>query len=122
MKWHHSLFLVYIFDRLSEKDHKSYAIRAKRLVERLEIYRDEACLFFSNFIVLFDNNQAERDLRPVKTKMKVIGVIRTERGAEVYVIIRSFLSTAKKHDTNLMVALWLALLGRVRETLGDVGC
>ena len=100
-----------------KKEPKSYA---RRLVERLERYRDEVCLFFSNFIVPFDNNQAERDLRPVKTKMKVSGVMRTERGAEAYVIIRSFLSTAKKHGTNVMVALRLALSGRAWEAIGGV--
>ena len=97
-----------------KKEPKSYA---RRLVERLERYRDEVCLFFTNFTVPFDNNQAERDLRPVKTKMKVSGVMRTERGAEAYVIIRSFISTAKKHGTNVIVALRLAFSGRAREAI-----
>ena len=97
-----------------KKEPKSYA---RRLVERLERYRDEVCLFFTNFTVPFDNNQAERDLRPVKTKMKVSGVMRTERGAEAYVIIRSFISTAKKHGTNVIVALRLAFSGRAREAV-----
>ena len=97
-----------------KKEPKSYA---RRLVERLERYRDEVCLFFTNFTVPFDNNQAERDLRSVKTKMKVSGVMRTERGAEAYVIIRSFISTAKKHGTNIIVALRLAFSGRAREAV-----
>ncbi len=90
-------------------------------MERLAKYKDEVCLFFTNFLVPFDNNQAERDLRPVKTKMKVSGAMRTERGAEAYVVIRSFISTAKKHGTNIMVALRLALAGRAREAIGGVG-
>ena len=97
-----------------KKERKSYA---RRLVERLERYRDEVCLFFTNFIVPFDNNQAERDLRPVKTKMKVSGAMRTERGAEAYVVIRSFISTAKKHGTNIITALRLAFAGKARETI-----
>ena len=52
--------------------------------------------------------------------MKVSSVMRTERGAEAYVIIRSFLSTVNKHGTNVMVALRLALSGRAREAIGDV--
>ena len=104
-------------EETGKKEAKSYA---RRLVERLEKYRDEVCLFFTNFIVPFDNNQAERDLRPVKTKMKVSGVMRTERGAEAYVVIRSFISTAKKHGTNLMVALRLAFSGRAREAICGV--
>lgn len=97
-----------------KQEPKSYA---RRLVERLEKYRDEVCLFFTNFVVPFDNNQAERDLRPVKTKMKVSGAMRSERGAEAYVVIRSFISTAKKHGTNIIVALRLALAGRAREAI-----
>ena len=100
------------------KEPKSYA---RRLVERLERYRDEVCLFFTNFVVPFDNNQAERDLRPVKTKMKVSGVMRTERGAEAYVTIRSFISTAKKHGKNILDALRLAFAGRTREAIWGVG-
>ena len=69
----------------------------------------------------FDNNQAERDLRPVKTKMKVSGVMRTERGAEAYVTIRSFISTAKKHGKNILDALRLAFAGRTREAIWGVG-
>ena len=106
-----------ISQETGKREPKSYA---RRLVERLEKYRDEVCLFFSNFVVPFDNNQAERDLRPVKTKMKVSGVMRSERGAEAYVIIRSFISTAKKHGTNVMVALRLAFSGRAREAIGGV--
>lgn len=102
-----------------KKEPKSYA---RRLVERLERYRDEVCLFFTNFIVPFDNNQAERDLRPVKTKMKVSGVMRTKRGAEAYVVIRSFISTAKKHGTNIITALRLAFAGRAREAIWGVHC
>ena len=106
-----------VSEKTGKKEPKSYA---RRLVERLERYRDEVCLFFTKFIVPFDNNQAERDLRPVKTKMKVSGVMRTERGAEAYVIIRSFISTAKKHGTNVMVALRLAFSGRAREAIFGV--
>lgn len=102
-----------------KKEPKSYA---RRLVERLERYRDEVCLFFTNFIVPFDNNQAERDLRPVKTKMKVSGAMRTERGAEAYVVIRSFISTAKKHGTNIITALRLAFAGRGREAIWGAHC
>ena len=77
---------------------------------------------FTNFIVTFDNNQAKRDLRPIKTKMKVSGAMKTERGAEAYVVIRSFISTAKKHATNIITALRLALIGRAREAILGAHC
>ncbi len=46
--------------------------------------------------------------------------MKTERGAEAYAIIRSFLSTAKKHGNSVMVALRLALSSRAREAIGGV--
>ncbi len=45
----------------------------------------------------FTNNLAERDIRPLKTKLKVSGCFRTLQGARYYARIKSFCSTAKKH-------------------------
>ena len=62
------------------------------------------CRFFTNYIVPFDNNQAERDIRNFKTKSKVSGG-RTEEGAEEYCNISSVISTAKKHGINVIEVL-----------------
>ena len=47
--------------------------------------------------------------------MKVSGVMRTERGAGAFVVIQSLINTAKKHGTNVMLALRLAFSGIARE-------
>ena len=75
------------------------------------------CLFIHNFLVPFDNNQAERDLRNVKTKAKASGCFRTKAGAQTYLKITSYLSTAKKHSINAFEALALAFKGETEKVL-----
>ena len=71
-------------------------------------------MFLKNFLVPFDNNQAERDVRHMKTKIKVSGCFRTPRGAKAFAKINSFLSSAKKQGVNVLQAVRLALEGTPR--------
>lgn len=81
------------------------------LIERLDNHRVEVCLFTKNFEVPFDNNQAERDIRIIKVKNKICGCFRTQKGAEEYLTINSFLSTVKKKGINILEALSRAFSG-----------
>ena len=74
-------------------------------------YKASVCLFMRNFAVPFDNNQAERDIRMVKTKTKVSGSFRSEKGAEDYLKIMSYVGTAKKQRINPYEAVRLAVIG-----------
>jgi transposase len=52
----------------------------------------------------FTNNQAERDIRMLKTKIK-IGAFRSIKGCQAFAIIRGFISTSKKHKLSIIQSL-----------------
>lgn len=64
---------------------------------------------YKNYIFTFlyypevppDNNGSERAIRNVKVKQKVSGQFKTQRGAEIYAIIRSVTDTCIKNGQNI---------------------
>jgi len=91
--------------------------KERSLIERLMALKDSVCLFIHDFRVPFDNNQAERDVRNVKTKTKVSGCFRTEDGAQDYLDIMSYLSTGRKHGVSVYDAMIAALSGNAEIVL-----
>jgi transposase len=78
---------------------------AARLLARLDTYRDQVLRFLDDLRVSFDNNQAERDLRMVKLQQKISGCWRTLAGAEAFLTVRSYISTARKHGMEVLGVL-----------------
>jgi transposase len=70
------------------------------LLERISENQDAVLSFAFHQDLPFTNNQAERDLRPIKTKIKVSACFRTITGANHYARIQSFVSTVRKHGLN----------------------
>jgi hypothetical protein len=85
---------------------------AARLLARLDTHRDEVLRCLDDLRVPFDNNQAERDLRMVKLQQKISGCWRTLAGAEAFLALRSYLSTARKHGRNPLAVLGQLFEGR----------
>jgi transposase len=78
---------------------------AARLLARLDTYRGQVLRFLDDLRVPFDNNQAERDLRMVKLQQKISGCWRTLAGAEAFLTVRSYISTARKHGMEVLEVL-----------------
>lgn len=77
----------------------------RRMVNRLTDYKQNYMLFIRNYKAPFTNNQAERDLRPCKTKQKISGCFRSWNGVVCYAKIRSLISTTKKRGQNLLTTI-----------------
>ncbi len=72
--------------------------KAQNLLLRLDERQSEVLRFAHDFQVPFDNNLCERDLRMVKLQQKISGCWRTREGAERFLAVRSYISTARKHS------------------------
>ena len=79
--------------------------RAGTLVERFATHRDMILRFTVDLAVPFTNNQAERDLRPVKLQQKISATWRTLQGLADFATLRSYLSTAAKHGIDALDVL-----------------
>ena len=75
------------------------------LLQRLQDEADEVLHFTRNPQVTFTNNEAEREVRMPKVKLKVAGCFRTPWGVQAFCITRSYLSTLKKQERELLPSL-----------------
>lgn len=67
--------------------------------------------FAHDLTVPFTNNQAERDLRPAKTQMKISGTHRSTAGAKAWARLRSYVSAARKQGISIYDAILAAVTG-----------
>jgi len=85
---------------------------AGSLLRRLDEYQDDVLRFATDFAVSFDNNQAERDVRMVKLQQKISGGWRSQTGADAFLAVRSYLSTARKQKQGALDVLAELFAGR----------
>ncbi|MES2732849.1 MAG: IS66 family transposase [Bacteroidota bacterium] len=101
-----------------EEPPPTYACRGKpkrskgrNLLKRLLTHKNSVVAFARYDFVPFTNNQAERDIRPVKGKIKTAGCFRTITGANHYARIEGFISTARKQRKSVFNELKNAYSG-----------
>ena len=98
-------------DEFFQSESKDYNGEDMKLLRRMAKFKTNHLLFLTDFQVPFDNNQAERDLRMIKSKAKVSGCFRGENGGAVFANIKSYTSTLRKNMCNIFVGLKRAFLG-----------
>jgi transposase len=86
--------------------------KGANLLTRLENFDLCFLAFLADPVVPFTNNQAEQDLRMMKTRQKISGGFRTLKGAQIFARVRSYLSTCRKHGLNLWAAIQKAMMGQ----------
>lgn len=74
--------------------------------KRMNKYKDYIFPFLYYNDVPPDNNGSERAIRNIKVKQKISGQFKTQRGAEIYAIIRSVTDTCIKNSQNVLSAFY----------------
>lgn len=86
--------------------------KEQNLLDRLEAYDDLILAFLWAWELPFTNNEAERDFRFMKTRIKISGCFRTLEGARRHVRIRSYICTLRKQGLPVLEYLRRAIEGR----------
>jgi transposase len=81
------------------------ARQSHNLAVAFRTHKKPILAFMNNLAVGMTNNQAERDLRPVKLHRKISSCFKSQAGAERFAHVRSYLSTTRKHDIPALDAL-----------------
>ena len=85
--------------------------KTRNLLTRLTARQEQVLRFARDLRVPLTNNQAERDLRPVKTQLKISGCHRSNTGAEAWLRIRGYISTMRKNGAPVLTGLRDAITG-----------
>jgi transposase len=84
---------------------------SQQLLEDLRDRQDDVLRFTTDLTIPPTSNQAERDLRPAKTQEKISGRLRSDQTTRHRYAIRGYISTASKHQTDILTALRDAITG-----------
>lgn len=77
----------------------------KKLLKRLEKYKENYFKWIADIEVPPTNNIAERGLRGQKTKLKISGQYQNIKSAEYFANVRTYIETCSKNGINIFTAL-----------------
>lgn len=97
-------FKILINQSLPDKVPKIFPFQKRLLKRKEQVFN---FLFYPD--VPYDNNGSERAIRNVKVKQKVSGSFRSERGAEIFAILRSVVDTIIKKGGNPFESIRFAI-------------
>lgn len=89
--------------------------KSRALLERLREYEEDVLRFMTSPVVPFTNNQGENDIRMTKVHQKISGCFRSMQGAEIFCLVRSYLSTCRKQAVSASIALELLFKGELPD-------
>lgn len=81
-----------------------YKDEEERFIKDLNKYKKNYLLWAYRFDIPSTNNNSERNIRPVKSKMKISGQFQNINYLKYYANIRSYIETCKKNNINIIDA------------------
>jgi transposase len=78
--------------------------KALNLLDRFTTYEEETLAFLLHGVP-FDNNEAERDLRMMKTRQKISGCFRSLEWSRRFAKVRSVIASAKKRSVDVYAVM-----------------
>ena len=91
----------------------------ERFIKDLIKYKRNYLLWAYNFSLPSTNNNSERNIRPIKSKMKISGQFQNINYVKYYANIRSYIETCKKNGINIIDAC-VRLMNNEPYTLDDI--
>lgn len=99
-----------------------YEKEEKNFINDLIKYKKNYLLWAYDFRLPSTNNNSERNIRPIKSKMKISGQFQSLSYLQYYADIRTYIETCKKNGINIIEACIRLMNGNpytLKEILGD---
>ena len=119
IKKEYSNIIDFGMEEYEKAETKNYNEDELTLLKDLKKYKENYLLWLDDKKLPTTNNNSERSLRPIKSKMKISGQFKNIKYAEYYARIRSYIETCKRNGINIIDACE-RILNNNSYTLNDI--